>query len=150
MGDHLSPRCQEGLLMALNQTDRHQIQVMRAAGVAYSRIAAHLGLNANSVKTYCLRHGITVDPAVEQVTDPVGVWCLHCCKPIKLRQGSKFCSTACRRAWWAAHRRVVTEELVCANCHQQVTVARTGQVKRKYCCHPCYVQHRFNSRGGKR
>ena len=38
MGDHLSPRCQEGLLMALNQTDRHHIQMMRAAGVAYSRI----------------------------------------------------------------------------------------------------------------
>ena len=47
--------------MALNQTDRHHIQMMRAAGVAYSRIAAHLDLNANSVKTYCLRHGITVD-----------------------------------------------------------------------------------------
>lgn len=38
--------------MALNQTDRHHIQMMRAAGVAYSRIAAHLDLNANSVKTY--------------------------------------------------------------------------------------------------
>ena len=59
--------------MALNHTDRHHIQMMRAAGVAYSRIAAHLDLNANSVKTYCLRHGITVDPAVEQVSDPVGV-----------------------------------------------------------------------------
>ncbi|MBM7795215.1 recombinational DNA repair protein (RecF pathway) [Pseudoglutamicibacter cumminsii] len=45
---------------------------------------------------------------------------------------------------------MVTEELVCANCHRQVTVARTSRAKRKYCCHPCYIQHRFNTRGGKR
>lgn len=136
--------------MALNHTDRRHIQMMRAAGVAYSRIAAHLELNANSVKTYCLRHNITVDPTVEQVKDPVGVWCLHCCKPIDLRKGSKFCSIVCRRAWWAAHRTVVTQELVCANCGQHVTVVRSGTAKRKYCCHPCYIQHRFNTRGGKR
>lgn len=136
--------------MALNQTDRRHIQTMRAAGVAYSRIAAHLDLNANSVKTFCLRHNITADPDIEQVQDPVGVWCLHCCDPIELRAGSKFCSTPCRRAWWATHRTVVTEEVVCANCHQQVTVARTGQTKRKYCCHPCFIQHRFRTRGGKR
>lgn len=135
--------------MALTQIDRSNIKKMRSAGVAYARIAAHLELNANSVKTYCLRHHISINPEIEQVTDPLGVWCLQCCQPIKLRRGSKFCSTPCRRAWWAAHRNVATEDIVCANCLQQVTVARSSQVSRKYCCHPCFIQHRFKTRGGR-
>lgn len=136
--------------MALTEVDRRHIRMMRSAGVAYARIAAHLELNANTVKTYCLRDNITTDPDAQQVADPLGVWCLHCCEPISLRVGSKFCSEPCRRAWWATHRTVVTEELVCANCGHHVTVARSGSAKRKYCCHPCFIQHRFNTRGGKR
>lgn len=150
MGDQLFASFLGEHLMALNQTDRHHIQVMRAAGIAYSRIAAHLDLNANSVKTYCLRHNIIVDPMVEPVKDPLGVWCLRCCKPIELRKGSKFCSTACRRAWWSTHRTVVTQKLVCTNCGQQAAIVSSGTAERKYCCHSCYIQHRFNTRGGKR
>ncbi|MGV3103803.1 hypothetical protein [Rothia sp. 32237D007AR] len=136
--------------MALTDLQRNRITMMRAHGIAYARIARHLELNPNSVKTYCLRAGITIDPNAEPYEDPEGIWCLNCCKLIELRRGSKFCCTECRRTWWKYHRRTITQELTCRNCGQTVTVKVTGSIERKYCSHPCFIQHRFKTRGGRR
>lgn len=137
-------------MTVLTSQDMERITMMRRAGVAYARIAKHLDLNANSVKTYCLRNAITVDANAEQVADPLGVWCLKCCTRIGLRRGSKFCSEQCRRAWWRTHRTVRVEELTCTGCGRQVAVPCTSGRSRKYCSHPCFIKHRFGTRGGTR
>ena len=104
--------------MALTEKQRATISLMRSHGVAYARIARHLELNANSVKTYCLRNNITINPELEQVDDPEGIWCLHCWREISLRKGSKFCSQECRRTWWKHHRTLISQTITCANCGQ--------------------------------
>lgn len=136
--------------MALTEKQRATISLMRSHGVAYARIARHLELNANSVKTYCLRNNITINPELEQVDDPEGIWCLHCWREISLRKGSKFCSQECRRTWWKHHRTLISQTITCANCGQHVTVASSNKAPRKYCSHPCFIQHRFGTKGGKR
>lgn len=136
--------------MAMTEKQRTAITLMRSHGVPYARIARHLELNANSVKTYCLRNHVIISPELEQVDDPEGIWCLNCVQEITLRKGSKFCSQDCRRTWWKHHRTLTSQEITCANCGQHVTVTSSNKAPRKYCSHPCFIQHRFGTKGGKR
>ena len=46
--------------------------MLRRAGVTYAAIAAHLELNANTVKTWCRRARITPDTTIPPVEDPLG------------------------------------------------------------------------------
>lgn len=134
--------------MAFDDTIKARIMLMRAHGVAYTRIARHLELDVNSVKTFCLRNNITTVPTLHEVIDPLGVWCLHCYAPISLRSGSKFCCEGCRRAWWKQHRNTRSPSGVqtCAQCG--VVFEVYGNAKRKFCSHPCYIHKRFGTRGG--
>lgn len=139
--------------MAFDETTKTRIVLLRSHGVSYARIAKHLELNANSVKTFCVRNDITPDPSLEGVVDPTGVWCLNCCERIRLRKGSKFCSEECRRTWWKKHpghkrRANRTRVLPCLECGASFEVYAQNQ--RKFCSHACYVRHRFNTRGGRK
>lgn len=129
----------------LTEQLKEHIRELRAYGVPYAKIAAHLELNANSVKTYCLRNHITTNPDLETVTDPTGIWCLHCCARTRLRKGSRFCCTECRRAWWKTHRTPRTTIITCTGCQSEATVTEGC----KYCSHACFIRHRFKTRGGK-
>lgn len=136
--------------MALDETTKERIILLRSHGVAYARIARHLELNANSVKTFCLRNNITTRSDVEEIADPLGVWCLHCCERITLRVGSKFCCEECRRAWWKSHRNSGKPTSIQTCCQCGLAFEVFGKVARKFCSHPCFIQHRFGTRGGRK
>ena len=61
------------------------------------------------------------------------------------RKRKRFCSDACRNAWWNAHlslvKRKAVRTVVCAGCGQPFEAY--GRTPRKYCSHACYVAHRF-------
>jgi len=136
---------------AMTSTQQEQITVMRRAGVTYAAIAAHLELNANTVKTWCRRARITPDPAIAPVDDPLGVWCLNCGTPITGIRPAKFCSEQCRRAWWHAHpeagRRDAFYQFTCPHCGAEFSAY--GNKHRVYCSHACYIRHRFGTKGGR-
>lgn len=42
----------------MNDTQRQQIEKLRAEGLSYGKISDALGLSTNTIKTYCRRHGL--------------------------------------------------------------------------------------------
>lgn len=122
------------------------VVLMRIRGVSTTRIANHLGLNPDSVKTWCRRQNVTPDPNLEQVTDPLGVWCRWCGNEIKVGMGMRqpsFCSTRCRQTWWYHHPETSphAKTITCAGCGNSFTTA--GSITRKYCSFDCYMTARF-------
>ena len=137
--------------MALTTKVEDQIRTLRTAGVTYGKIASFLDLNANTVKTWCRRSGVTPNADVPPVTDPVGVWCRHCATPLDGERPAKFCSQECRRTWWSRHPHLIDRaafyEFTCTGCG--TAFSAYGNDHRKYCSHRCYIRSRFNTRGGK-
>lgn len=114
----------------------------RGRGEGYGAIAGELGLSVNTVKSYCRRHPL-----------PDGTACEECGAPIVQMPGRKrkrFCSDACRNAWWNAHlslvKRKAVRTVICAGCGQAFEAY--GRASRKYCSHACYVAHRFGGHHG--
>ena len=54
----------------MTHEEKKQIGKMRAAGMSYARIAESLDISINSVKSYCRRHGLGADTALQE-TQPV-------------------------------------------------------------------------------
>lgn len=128
----------------MNDKQKVKIQELRLQGAGYRKIAKEMGLSENTIKSYCRRH-----PLIEQKGDLEHVhYCLQCNKVIDQngkRKEKKFCSDACRMAWWNSHRDKVNHRIVrkleCPCCHETFIVYGNGQ--RKYCSHTCYVKDRF-------
>ena len=86
--------------------EKNKIAEMRKGGMGYLKIAQVLGLNENSVKTFCRRNGLTGTaqkmpetefPSVVQKT------CKQCGGLFLQYPGHRekiFCSDACRNKWW--------------------------------------------------
>lgn len=129
----------------MTEDQKSIIESMRCEGAGLSEIARRTGLSRNTVKSHCARHGIR--PA-----DPSDCTaCPQCGRPVGGRNGAKprrFCSDACRLAWWNAHPERVSRKTwrpyTCAHCGKQGKAY--GNSKRKYCSHECYVADRFGSR----
>lgn len=132
----------------MKREDFKHVQSLREAGYSYSKIASVLGVPKNSVKSYCNRFDIRLGSG-EQVTSVDGaVCCRQCGSVIESRRQSgtkRFCSSECRMRWWNAHRDHAMSKVmritVCANCGK-VFRSYIGE-HRKYCCHSCYIAHRF-------
>ena len=133
---------------------RKMIDSFRSQGMGYKRIAAKLGISENTVKSYLRRNtqpGETVPAQVlAQATKPATDThiCWQCGKPVAQNPGrkeKKFCSNACRFAWWNAHQDLVKRKSVyhftCPTCGREFTAY--GKANRKYCSHVCYIQARF-------
>ena len=128
----------------MNDKQKVKIQELRLQGAGYRKIAKEMGLSENTIKSYCRRH-----PLIEQKGDLEHVhYCLQCNKVIDQngkRKEKKFCSDACRMAWWNSHRDKVNHRIVrkldCPCCHETFIVYGNGQ--RNYCSHTCYVKDRF-------
>lgn len=123
-----------------------QLTIMRREGAGYGTIADALHLSINTVKSWCRRHHLPDGSRPALV-------CENCGKPITQVPGRKhkrFCSDKCRNAWWNSHLDLVkhktTHTYVCPNCGKEFTVY--GGRKRKYCCHACYIAHRFGGSHG--
>lgn len=132
----------------VNDTQRLQIQKLRTDGFSYGKIADVLGISANTVKTYCKRHGLggVATMAVKNLDDYR--FCLCCGAKIKQvpgRKEKKFCSDRCRNKWWNNHldevKRKANYEFICPCCKKPFTAY--GNKNRKYCSHKCYVEDRF-------
>lgn len=137
----------------MNDLEKMKIEELRNEGYGYTRVARILGLNENSVKTYCKRHGLGGNLSKQAtVKESRGHKCYFCGVAVvqqKGRKPKKFCSDRCRNKWWNSHMELVNKkayhEHECAYCKKTFTVY--GKTDRKYCCHECYIEDRF---GGKR
>lgn len=118
----------------MTDLQKEQILEMRSRGCGCTQIAAELGISRNTVKSYCRRHKAHV--------------CLRCGKPVSAR--AKFCSAACRAAWWREHNKKTyprtVYRLVCRNCG--AVFESPGDRRRKYCSHACYIADRFGKKDG--
>ena len=130
----------------MKENQQEEIRRLRLAGRSYTQISELLGLSRNTVKSVCQRNDF--HPSEEVGTTAELAHCKNCGISIPYVTGRKrrrFCSIACRRAWWSAHRNLgVKKTMVSFKC------AFCGRIyedypnnSRKYCCHACYIQDRF-------
>lgn len=118
----------------------NEIQRLRQEGYGYVRIAQMLGLSENSVKSFCRRHPLPADDSHKQAE---GV-CPQCKAKVDSRR--RFCSDACRAAWWNAHREHPNGKgqirFICQYCKKPF--AGYPAQNPKYCCHACYIAARYD------
>ena len=134
----------------MTEIQRNQITGMRAAGLSYGKIAENLGIPQNTVKSYCIRHGIRVSTkdAVAIDKSREGTLCENCGKEIVQNLKGKhkrFCCDKCRNEWWNSHPELVNRKAIyehtCRRCGKGFTAY--GNARRKYCSHECYIADRF-------
>lgn len=132
----------------MNDVQREQIKKLRGRGYGYGRIAQALGINENTVKTYCRRHGLGGVASNPVPIDGKEQNCPCCGKVLAQTPGKKpkkFCSDRCRMKWWNSHLdqvdRKANYSFVCPVCHKEFTAY--GNANRKYCSHECYIKARF-------
>ena len=119
-----------------------EILQYREQGLGYKRIAALTGYSLNTVKSVCRRN-----PNGEEKL------CLQCgAKLVRTPhyREKKFCSDACRVHWWNTHQDSVGKkafyDFTCAYCGKPFRAY--GNSHRKYCCHACCIQARFQGGDG--
>jgi len=122
---------------------RERIMELRRRGHSYTDIARDTGVSRETVKSLCRRAGISPDEAI-----PPSRVCERCGEELSTRAaGKRFCSTACRLAWWHAHperlNRKAIYSFTCAGCGQPFSAYG------KYCSHRCYIRTRFGTCGGR-
>ena len=130
--------------------EKARIAELRGAGVGYLKISQTLGVNLNTVKTFCRRNHLAGKP-IETPARDYGVQqktCQYCGRAVTQypgRKEKKFCSDACRSKWWNAHlgesRRKAMYEYICPHCGRRFSAY--GNRNRKYCSHGCYIAERF-------
>ena len=126
-----------------------QITELSRQGLSYTQVALAMGLNRESIKSYCRRNtlgGIGADIVREQ--DGISKNYGKGIKQYPRVKKRKFCCEACRRSWRNSHPYAVNRkalyETVCQNCG--VTFLSYGNNHRKYCCHACYIEVRFGKK----
>lgn len=138
----------------MTNEQKNQIAELRQSGYGYANIADALGLTKNQVSAYCRRAGLTGTKSAVGMTDvPASNCCRNCGKPLTQvagRKRAKFCSDACRVHWWNTHQDSVGKkafyDFTCAYCRKPFRAY--GNSHRKYCCHACYIQARFQGGDG--
>ena len=132
----------------MTDKEKERIRFWRMEGLGYGGIADRLGISENTVKSFCRRNNLTGAAAVE-----ASMACRQCGQPLALvpgRKGRKFCTEACRRAWWQAHPELVERKafykMACARCGREFV--SYGNKSRKYCSHACYIAERFGEESG--
>lgn len=119
----------------MTDQERMKIDVLRKQGLGYKKIAADIGLSLNTVKSYCKSHPISYE----------GSFCLQCGTEVKQtahKRQRKYCSDACRAAWWSAHpeaRKSSRYTHTCAFCGKEFSSDRSAS---KYCSTLCYANAR--------
>jgi len=126
----------------VNDLQKQRIRNLRQQGNSYAKVAATLGLNANSVKSYCQRNSIGAKPEPDRDD-----FCRNCGVELVQTQGHKrrrFCSAECRIMWWKANPCQTEKATYHFTCSASGTgFTAYGNKGRKYCNHACYVTARF-------
>lgn len=135
----------------MNADDKNRIVELRKNGIGYGKIAQILGLNENSVKTYCRRNGLTgtvVMPQESTLPGTIQRICKQCGASFQQYPGHRekmFCCVDCRTKWWNRHqfqvRRKAIYDFICPTCGKKFSAY--GNSHRKYCSRECYVIARF-------
>lgn len=113
------------------------INNMRIEGIIPAEIARRLNIPDSTVRTFIRSH-----PEI-----PNTKCCEQCGKFVVQQEGRKpkrFCSDACRNAWWNSNQDKVNKKayytLVCKQCGKEFE--SYGNKNRKYCCRQCYIESR--------
>ena len=118
-------------------TDKsREILTYRQQGLGYKRIAALTGYSLNTVKSVCRRN----PDREEKLCPQCGTKLTH----TPHHREKKFCSDACRMAWWNSHPEAVNRKaiyhFVCPQCGRPFD--SYGNSHRKYCSRACYAEAR--------
>ena len=134
----------------MTNEQKAEIRKLRSSGHGYATIADALGLTKNQVSAFCRRNNLSGNIGTTGAGQPDSNCCQNCGKPLTQLSGrkkAKFCSEACRRAWWNGHldqvNRKAIYEYTCAGCGRPFSAY--GNSRRKYCSHECYIRARFKS-----
>lgn len=123
-------------IMAKSQ--KEIILTMRRALCSYTQIAEKTGLSVGAIKSYCYRNGLNT----ESLKSSSG-FCKNCGKPIltpSKTRPRRFCSDACKTAWWNLHRydhknSSLIKPFKCNICGKEF--ADYSSTQRKYCSRLC-------------
>jgi len=137
----------------LTALQQRLIQDGRSKGIGYKAIATKLGLSRDTVRNYCRIHnmGGYADAQAAEKREQRDAQCSNCGKPLTqphTGRRRKFCSDACRRAWWLAHSDAIQKResalypTTCACCGKMFSAY--GNRNRRFCGHGCYIQNRFH------
>lgn len=121
----------------MNNMQRAAIIKRRERGESINKIAKALGLNANTVKSFCRRQNIAVQREVENAGT-----CENCNEALPSYQGGRrrrFCSDDCRQKYWGKQKKKYRTAHICPACG----VNFRARNNRKYCSHSCYIKKRF-------
>lgn len=125
---------------------KEEIIKLRKQGLGYKTIARQLGLNLNSVKSFCRSQGLTSKVIKQKLR------CKQCKKEliqIPKMKTRKFCCKACREYWWNHHRDEISPKvkltIICQGCGQEFDAYEKAH--RKYCSHECFVNACFKGGG---
>jgi ribosomal protein S27E len=144
--------------MTLTAHQAQQIQTLRAQGQGYRAIATAVGLTRDDVRNHCRGHGLETPTAPATAAPPIVAPHSPTCCPAcgqhltqpRTGRKRKYCSDACRRAWWAQHPEALHRgeaalyPVTCAHCGQTFTAY--GNRSRRFCGLPCYFASRFQSK----
>ena len=135
----------------MNTIQEKQIHLFRSQGYSFQATAEALGLTVGAIKSYCYRHPAS-EPNMDRITRQEV--CPTCGAALVHTPGAKkrrFCSEACRHAWWGKHPEAVRRKAYflvdCLNCG--IRFLGYGNPNRKYCSHACYISHRYPMDGDK-
>lgn len=123
----------------MTKSQKETILTMRRALCSYTQIAEKTGLSVSAIKSYCYRHGLNT----ESLKNSSG-FCKNCGKPIltpSKNRPRRFCSDACKTAWWNLHRyehkkSSLIKQFKCNVCGKEF--ADYSSTQRKYCSRTCY------------
>ena len=119
----------------MTNAQKEKVTTMRQKGESYAAVAETLGVGVNTIKSYCLRNNLGSGALTKTL-------CEQCKKTMEYssRPSRRFCSDACRIAWWREHPKQLNRKAVynffCPVCHKPFTAY--GNASRKYCSRKCY------------
>jgi len=132
----------------MNGLQKQRIAALRYQGAGYAKIAEALGISENTVKSYCQRNNLGGNLMATVQPDGGQTFCHQCgteLTQVPGRKPRKFCTPACRVAWWKAHPDHLKQKAIyrftCPACG--AAFESYGNANRKYCSHACYVTARF-------
>lgn len=133
---------------------RKSVFEMRSQGIGIQSIAKTLGINSESLKEFCKRYHLMGPSEVVKLNiieqERQHIICPECRKKItrkKRGRTKRFCSEVCRRTWWEKHGSQKLKQssaiyhFECLGCGRAFSAY--GNQNRKYCCHRCYINHRY-------
>lgn len=134
----------------MDDKQKEQIIKLRAKGKGYKTISNMLGINVNTVKSFCKRKNINAETAsklLERIPTET-TFCENCGREIKQmpkQKKKRFCCDECRIQWWNSHldqvKRKAYYTFKCVHCGKVFQVY--GDSRRRYCSHDCYIAARF-------